>query len=131
MNSNEKIKFGAKSIASELEVPHHFLAKLLLKLASCGIIVSVKGPKGGFFMTPKHMDNSLWDIILTVENTERFNECFMGLVKCNNDHPCPVHHIVSPFKEELLHTFKRKTISTIVKEVLKNGTVITLKDLSL
>jgi hypothetical protein len=38
-----------------------------------------------------------------------------------------VHHLVSPFKKELLFNFQERTIGQLIEEIKDNGTVISLK----
>ncbi|WP_285654919.1 Rrf2 family transcriptional regulator [Allomuricauda sp. NBRC 101325] len=130
MYADSENKIGAKIIAKDLQVPQPFLAKLLKDLAGKGIISSSKGPGGGFYLTKENQDNTLWDVIISISDGSRFDECFLGLVKCNNDNPCPVHYAVVPFKKKLLADFKQKTIRAIVEEVKTNGTAITLGKLT-
>jgi Rrf2 family protein len=124
-------KIGAKSIAEALEVPQPFLAQLLRKLTTNKLVSSSKGPGGGFFLDEKNLNNTLWDIISSIDGAYKFDDCFLGLSKCNNENPCPVHHIVSPFKEEILRNFKEKSIAVLAAEMEQNGTVISLKGVDL
>ena len=127
MKSSEQNKLKAQTIAEELEVPQPFLAQLLRKLTVDHLVSSSKGPGGGFFLNEDNLSNTLWDIIVSIDGEFKFDDCFLGLVKCNNVNPCPVHHIVSPFKENLLAHFKEKSIVTLVEEMKKDGTIISLK----
>jgi len=104
-NSNIDKKYGSKYIAKELDIPLHFIAKLLQPLAKKGIISSLKGPKGGFYFTHDNGKFKVYDIIEVIEGKNIFDSCFLGLPKCGDSNPCPVHHIVSPFKTELLKKF--------------------------
>lgn len=124
-------KLGGKKIAAELEVPQPFLAQLLRKLTTDKLVSSTKGPNGGFFLDENNLSNTLWDVITTIDGGYRFDDCFLGLSKCNNTNPCPVHHIVGPFKKEVLDNFKEKTIATLKREIEENGTVITLKGIDI
>ena len=127
MNSDAENKVGAKKIAEELEVPQPFLSQLLRTLATDKLISSIKGPGGGFFLDKENISPTLWDVIVAIDGEYKFDDCFLGLTKCNNENPCPVHHIVSTFKEELLDSFQKKTIDVLIDEIEKNGTVISLK----
>jgi len=113
-------KCSSKEIASTLEIPAPFLAKTLQKLAKEKIISSTKGPNGGFFLTDKDKSNSILDIIECIDGLEKFKECFLGHPDCNDVHPCVVHHIVAPFKTELLDTLSSKTILDFSIEILSN-----------
>ncbi len=127
IHTDKTHKIGAKKIAEELETPQPFLAKLLRQLTTNKLVSSSKGPGGGFFLDEKNKERSVWDIISCIDGTDKFDKCFLGLSKCNDENPCPVHHIVSPFKKDILKKFRDKTLNDLVEEIEKKGTVISLK----
>jgi Rrf2 family protein len=129
--SSEKAKFGAKHIADELEIPLHFIAKLLQQLAKAKVISSTKGPKGGFYTSSKDLENNVCKILDEIESGDVFEGCFMGLPKCGDENPCPVHHIVAPFKEQILSKFQAQTIKEFSKEIKENGSYLSLKGIQL
>ncbi len=126
-NSSEAEKHAAKHIGGELEIPLPFIAKLLQQLAKKKVISSTKGPKGGFYMTKKNMEQNVCDILDEIQPSDVFVGCFMGLPKCGDDNPCPVHHIVSPFKKKLLKKFEEQSIAEFSTEISKNGSYLSLK----
>ena len=71
---------------------------------------------------------TVWDIIKNIDGTSKFDDCFLGLSKCSDENPCPVHFIVSPFKQKLLENFSDKTISQYVIEIEQTGKVLSLKE---
>lgn len=129
MQTDETTKIGAKKIANDLEMPKPFLAQLLRNLTAHKLISSTKGPGGGFFLDKKNREKSIWDVIVSIDGESKFDECFLGLSKCNDENPCPAHFIVSPFKKEILQDFRDKSINKLVQEIEKNGTVVTLRGL--
>ncbi len=131
IHSNVGNKLSAKKIAGELEVPQPFLAQLLRKLTTDKLVSSSKGPGGGFFLDKKNLNNTLWDIISSIDGEYKFDDCFLGLSKCDNENPCPVHHIVLPFKEKILYNFKEKPIAVLAEEMEQNGMIISLKGVDL
>ncbi len=128
-NSSEAEKHAAKLIGEELEIPLPFIAKLLQQLAKKNVISSTKGPKGGFYMTKKNMEQNVCGILDEIETNNVFVGCFMGLPKCGDDNPCPVHHIVSPFKQKLLKKFEEQSIAEFSKEIAENGSYLSLKNI--
>jgi len=130
MHSDVESKIGVKKIAEELEVPQPFLAQLLRQLTTNKLVSSTKGPGGGFFLDAKSKKISLWDIVSSIDGTEKFDSCFMGLSQCNDKDPCPVHFIVSPFRKKILGVFKDKTISEVADEIKRGRSIISLKDLT-
>lgn len=129
MYADASKKIGAKDIADFLETPQPFLAKLLQQLAKNKLVSSTKGPHGGFFLDEDNLKRSVWDIVKAIDGTEKFDQCFMGLSKCGDENPCPVHFTVSPFKEKILKDFKDKTIEKFAAEIKKSGRYISLKDI--
>ena len=127
MFSNENKKFGAKNIAENLEMPQPFLAKLLQTLNKGDIVSSVKGPKGGFYLE-KTSQKTVWDIIISIDGSKKFDNCFLGLSKCSDENPCPVHFSVKPFKDKIMSDFKEKTILEFANEIKNSNKVISLKD---
>jgi Rrf2 family transcriptional regulator, iron-sulfur cluster assembly transcription factor len=126
--SNDTNKIGATEIADKLESPQPFVAKLLQQLTRDKLISSSKGPNGGFFLTKKNKENTIWDIIISIKGEKKFDQCFLGLSKCSDENPCPVHYIVSVFKEKLLNDFKDKTIAQFAEDIKRSGKALTLKD---
>ncbi len=127
-NSSSKNKFGSKQISAALDVPQHFIAKILQKLVKSGIISSGKGPGGGFYTTPENLKKNVLDILKVIEKGDIFDECFLGLPVCGDENPCPVHDIVSKFKDALLVKFGNQDIKSFSDEVKREGTLITLKN---
>ena len=129
INSDENTKIGVKTIAEELETPQPFLAKLLQQLTRDGLVSSTKGPNGGFYLNKKNKNSNIWDVVISIDGTSKFDNCFLGLAKCNDKNPCPVHFIAKPFKESILGNFKDKTIEEYVARLQNTRQVISLKDL--
>lgn len=109
-------------------MPQPFLAKLLQKLIKADIVSSTKGPNGGFFLGKKNVDKTVWDIVICTGSADKFDQCFLGLAKCGDESPCPVHYSVSPFKDSIKADFKDKTIIEFAKEIKNSDKVISLKD---
>lgn len=127
MCSDEDHKIGVKIISTELEVPQPFLAKLLQQLNRNNLVKSVKGPRGGFYLSDTNKLRTVWDIVLVIDGQDKFNQCFLGLSKCGDDNPCPVHFTVSAFKQKIFKDFKEKTLAEFVNETKMKGRYISLK----
>lgn len=127
IHSDADKKLGVKKIAEELEIPQAFLAQLLRKLTRDRLVSSSKGPGGGFFLDRYNREKSLWDVIVSIDGTFKFDECFLGLAECNEINPCPAHAIVAPFKERILSDFRDKTVGKLAEDALKKGTLLSLK----
>ena len=130
-NMDSKNLMSGKEIASGLDIPEAFIAKLLQKLVKSNIISSHKGPKGGFTMKEENLNKNITDVIFAIEKKDVFEGCFMGLPICGDEKPCPVHHLVSPFKDSLSEKFDKLTIKDFSEEIKDNGTHLVIKDLDI
>jgi Rrf2 family protein len=113
--SDDKKRVQIEEVASAINVPRHFLGKIMKKLASEGILDSVKGPYGGFSLNEKTLSTSVMDIIRITDGLSQFNNCVIRLQKCNPEKPCPLHHRVEKTRAELAGVFNDTTIDAIMK----------------
>lgn len=77
-------------IAKAVDSPEPFTAKICQQLARTGIILSKKGPNGGFYLE-KDSPLLLIDIVTAIDGDSIFTGCCLGLAQCSSLHPCPVH----------------------------------------
>ncbi|GAA4300836.1 Rrf2 family transcriptional regulator [Nibribacter koreensis] len=105
---------GIKEIAKELELPTHFMGKILQDLVRKGVIASMKGPGGGFYLHRQASQISVLEVVRTIDGLEAFKKCGMGMKECSDSHPCPLHNEIKQYREQLLKTFSGKSIQTLV-----------------
>ncbi len=117
-------KTGVSEIAEALDIPKYYLAKILRKLASSGIIRSVKGPRGGYYLNSNSDRCALIDIIDVMEGRSNLEQCALGLQICSPDHPCPVHSMVAPFRDSLIDSLEKCTIEIAIEHLEKNDSFI-------
>ena len=116
---NDK-KVGIKEISEEIGSPAHFTGKTLQMLSRQGIISSVKGPNGGFFMDETQGQITLLEIVRTIDGDGIFRGCGLGLKNCSESQPCPIHEEYKAIRDEMKKMLNSKNIKTL-SESLKNG----------
>lgn len=95
-------RVSLKDIASEIESPVAFTAKILHQLAKADLLNSVKGPSGGFEISKQNIDLIKLDAIVTaIDGNSIFNGCGLGLHNCNANKPCPLHDKFVVVRNEL------------------------------
>ena len=118
LNSKENKRVSLKEIAQAIDSPEYFTAKILQKLAKGKIIYSVQGAQGGFEMEASKIESiNLEDIVLVIDGEVAFTMCVLGLKKCSEDNPCPVHHQYKHIKADFKNMIKNTTVLNMVDEV--------------
>ncbi len=115
-------KVSLKEIAKEINSPEAFTSKILQQLVKKNIIISYKGPTGGFFIQADNIKSiKLIDIVSAIDGDNIFRGCALGLEYCNEKMPCPVHDkflIIRDELKEMLETTSFYELSLGLKEGL-------------
>lgn len=119
--SDQENKVGVAEIAEALKAPRHFLAKILQQLSKDGLIDSVRGPGGGFYITEENMEKSVMDVIESVETKTRFRGCVLGLPTCSDENPCPLHRSLVTYRDGLFYQFSHHTIRELAQATKFHG----------
>ncbi len=127
LHSDKSNKISVTCLAKELDVPEPFLAKILQQLVRKKLLSSTKGPKGGFYASSENIKNSVCDILETIDGHPLFNKCFMGLERCSEKNPCPLHYLVVDFKENLLKKFNDISLEEFAKDIDDGNSFLDLK----
>ncbi|HET7898153.1 MAG TPA: Rrf2 family transcriptional regulator [Flavisolibacter sp.] len=117
--SSEERKLGVNEIAEGIDAPRSFTAKILQQLNRKQVIFSLKGPTGGFYLTSKARMQPVWRVLQALDEDQRLTSCVMGLHKCNDRKPCPLHNQYKAIREPLVEMFKQRLISELADSMDK------------
>ena len=113
-NSSESKRLGIDEISVAIGSPRSFTAKVLQMLSKDNFLVSsVKGPGGGFFMTADATNLPARKIIEAMGEDTTLTKCVLGLPKCSDSRPCPMHHEYRFIKARLLELFESTVIADL------------------
>lgn len=116
--SSEDAKLGLDEIAKGINSPKSFTAKILQQLtAGNKIISSTRGPGGGFFITEKNKKLPVKAILSAMNEDDVLDKCVLGLKKCSDIKPCPMHNQYKTIKLQLKNLFVSKTIQDLAIEM--------------
>lgn len=119
-NTSEERRMGVDDLALKLNVPKHFLAKILQQLTRNRLISSVKGRNGGFFLTEANRKSNLLSVIECIDGSRAFQECVLGLSICSNANPCPYHGAVRKYRDQFLMIAQNETIDESAARIIAN-----------
>jgi Rrf2 family protein len=106
-----------KDVAAYTGENEHTVGKLLQRLVKAGIIQSAKGPKGGFFLTAKQAEQRVIRIVEAIDGAEVFTQCGLGMSKCSDVHPCPLHDDYKLIREGFRDLCRRRKVRDLFEEV--------------
>lgn len=121
LHSSETNKIGVGELAGGLNVPKHFLAKILQQLSKANLISSAKGPNGGFYVTKRNLGVTLTEVIECIDGHDVFTGCIMGLPACSGEKPCPLHYQATAFREGLNYQLKYQTVGEMALKVQREN----------
>lgn len=120
--SEQGNKIGIKEISKGVDAPEHFLAKILQDLSRKGIVQSIKGPNGGFFLDDSSRKTTLADIVKAIDGDKLFTGCGLGLNMCSEKNPCPLHDEFKVIRKKIHNMLELAMIGEFNDELLKGIT---------
>ncbi|WP_159521247.1 RrF2 family transcriptional regulator [Sunxiuqinia indica] len=120
-SDGEGTKIGIKKISNDLSIPTPFLGKILQNLVKQKVLVSTKGPNGGFGLGKEKSEISLYEIVSIIDGEDFFKNCLISMEPCSTHHeqgqPCPVHKSFSEVREKLSIFYSETTLERIIDDM--------------
>lgn len=109
---------NSETIALHTKVPQGYLSKVLRDLVVGELIVSQRGPNGGFTLARAAEQISMLDVVNAVDPLKRIRRCPLG----NPAHVklCPMHHRL----DDAMDMVERQFEGTSLAEVVASSTGI-------
>ncbi|MFN7020589.1 MAG: RrF2 family transcriptional regulator [Phycisphaerales bacterium] len=110
---------NSESIAEQTKVPQGYLSKILRDLVVAGLVVSQRGPNGGFTLARAPDRISMLDVISAVEPLRRITKCPLG----NPAHLrlCPLHQRIDDALDHLERKFRSTSLADILASEPRAG----------
>lgn len=112
-------------IAKAVDSPEPFTAKICQQLARAGVILSKKGPNGGFYLE-KNSKLRLIDVVTSIDGDAIFTGCSLGLPECSAEHPCPVHDQFKDVRDGLKNMCENTLVLDLSEKLRKGETFLKL-----
>ena len=103
------------TLATNAELPHYYLSKILQNLARMEILDSRRGRQGGFRLARDADKITLHEIVHAIENLGQARRCLLGQAECNDERACPLHEFWVDQTEKYLDTLQNTTLGDLVR----------------
>src|SRR5262245_21658459 len=105
-----------KELTSVLDLPYHFLGKILQDLSRKKLLISHRGPHGGFALGIDPREITLFHIVEAIDGVGFSRSCVLGLPECSNKNHCALHDRWSSLREDIYAMLVEKNISQLLRE---------------
>jgi len=113
----QKERASLKEIATAINSPEAFTAKILQVLVREKLLSSIKGPHGGFKISEQGKKVPLYRIVQAIDGDAIFSGCVLGLPECSEEKPCAFHNKFKAIREHLTGTMMTTTLEDMAHEI--------------
>ena len=106
----------SSDVAKSEEIPSHYLAKILQRMAKYGYVDSFKGRGGGFKITELAKKSSILEIVERVEGPVINLKCVTGLKECTDENPCPLHDEWAELRNRIYNLISSKSVQEVAEK---------------
>lgn len=108
-----------RELTNKLGIPYHFLGKILQGLVYKGLLVSQKGPTGGFRLGLPASEITLYKIVEAIDGVDFTNSCLIGFSECSEKQPCALHEKWHSVRATVASMLFVKNIEEMAKDMRK------------
>jgi Rrf2 family transcriptional regulator, iron-sulfur cluster assembly transcription factor len=112
-------KTPIRELSRKLKIPYHFLAKILQDLTYKKLLVSQKGPSGGFALALSSDKITLFHIVEAIDGSGFANKCVMGFPECSSKSPCAIHKHWDKTRKGIYSMLVSENIADMAKAMKK------------
>lgn len=126
LHSTDEKNVGLSEIAREQNIPKHFLSKILQMLVKHKLLISMKGPTGGFRLNRAPEEIKLIEVVEVIDGLDIFSQCGIGFKECDDEDPCPIHLDYKKIRDRVYELFNTQTFDGLTEEILNGGSMVNL-----
>jgi len=109
----------SSEIAKSEDIPAHYLAKILQRMAKYGYVDSFKGRGGGFKITELAKKSSILEIVERVEGPVINLKCVTGLKECSEEAPCQLHEEWAELRNKIYNLISSRSVQDVDEKYIE------------
>lgn len=102
-----------REVSAQLGAPQQYLSKVLHVLARQGMLKSQRGRLGGFRLSRKPEEITLFEILDPLEDLGRYKNCILGKESCEKQSICRMHGMWAEIRDRYLNFLKETTLAQL------------------
>ncbi|MGD0073401.1 MAG: Rrf2 family transcriptional regulator [Candidatus Binataceae bacterium] len=106
-----------EEIAASQGIPETYLRRLLIDLKHGGIVLSQKGPSGGYFLARHPSKITMAEVVQVIEGDFVPVECLEEGTNslCRNDEGCAMREVWCEVRDAVLHVLGSATLESLLQ----------------
>ena len=105
-----------REVAEAMDIPNHFLGKIVQSLSRAGILEITQGARGGYRLLERPCDISLLAVIEAMEGGIYLNQCLLREKSCERSHFCAVHQVWEEARQALRGVLAKADFATLARK---------------
>ncbi|MCP4603672.1 MAG: Rrf2 family transcriptional regulator [Proteobacteria bacterium] len=114
-NNPEMQPVSTGQVAEVLEASENHLSKVFQRLTKAGLVKSIRGPKGGFFLAWEPESITLLEIYEAIDGKLSEGSCLFGQPVCDRNN-CVFGDLVSGIQKQVSSHFSQTTLGDLVEK---------------
>ncbi|MBN1827877.1 MAG: Rrf2 family transcriptional regulator [Deltaproteobacteria bacterium] len=106
-----------KDIARRQDLSEKYLWNVVLSLKSAGMVNSVRGPRGGYYLVGSPADITMNDIVSILEGPISLVDCVENRSSCNKADTCAARDVWVEAAGKIKNVLEGITLGTIVERM--------------
>jgi Rrf2 family protein len=102
-------------VSEAQKIPETFLAKIFQRLSKAGLLRSVRGSGGGFYLAKPPEQITMKEVIEALEGPIAINRCVAGKGACESEEECPLHEAWKRAQQSLMEVLGKTTMEDLAK----------------
>lgn len=115
-NNRDNEPLSLTSIAKMTGLSEHYLEQLLRQLKKAGLIDSVRGAQGGYYLARLPKDISIGEILVTLEEFFGPSECSISEGLCSRQGRCPARGIWSDLYASMMESVNNISLQDMIEK---------------
>jgi Rrf2 family protein len=108
-----------REFTEKLDIPYHYLAKILQDLTRRKILESHRGASGGYSLAQSADEITLIRVVEAIDGEALMKSCVLGFPECSSQNPCSLHELWKRCREGILGRLESENIASLASRMEK------------
>ncbi|CAK7008809.1 MAG: HTH-type transcriptional regulator CymR [Peptostreptococcus russellii] len=109
-----------KHIAKEQGISDQYLEQIFSLLKKAGLVKSVRGAQGGYYISKDLNEITVADILRVLEGDMAFTECLLDKDACENFDSCSTRYVWAKIKESIEEVTQSISLQDMIDDYKSN-----------